>query len=1461
MAKLKPDYIEWVIKLNSTQAQDEYHKLEKANRELKKESDASRKAMVELEKQGKKGSQEWKNLKNSIDQNSRAMADNRKKMEAISKQFDQSTMTVNQLRKQLRELTREFNNTSKASDPKRYRELQQQIDKTKLALNQATGAAKNLNNGFLGLNKIKDVVRGFFMSIGTAIMTNIIGAFKSAFDIVVNFEKENSKLAGILGTTKDGIADMTKAARELGSSTSYSAAEVTQLQIELAKLGFEKDQILAMENAVLKFAKAVGTDLASASAFAGAALRIFGKDAKDSEDVLASFAIATTKTALDFSKLETALATVGPVAASAGFSLEDTTALLGQLSNAGFDASSAATATRNIILKMVDPAGKLAVALGGPAKNADELAKGLKKLADQGIDLAKALELTDKRSVAAFQTFISQSDSLVSLRNSITGVKDEFNEMYDTMANNVSGSLAGLRSASEELMLTIADGTEGPLKDLIDMLTNWVRKGQDVVKWIREHSAWVKTLVAALVTWKVTQLALNTAMKIGQALVAAKTVAIRAYQGAVALATTVQKLFEGGIKATNVSMKALKVTMMSMPWTAILTAITTLVASIMTWKSATEEVDEAMEQLKKNQEEHEKAADDLAVAIDVEKRKLMDLHEVAKDVNRTEEERLSAIERLNEAVPGYNGSIDSTTGALIANTEALKENVKEMEKRMRLAFYKDEYEKYLREEEAAKYRKNKADAERNRFLEEETVVINGQRLPKDKEVRRNFTNNFWDIMTSDRKKGAEWGKKYNETLSAKISADNAYASSQKATKDFLEFAQSQGYLLDDLTKGDDSGDNGPITPTGYGGGGNKKPRGGGEKKDKIKQATQAADADHQKRLAEIEGAKDELTETEYALRKAEELKTYCEELTEALTKLKDGTKSTETDLLNKIAEKQGKVDQNLAQANRMINAARDAEATEYHAKQLEEAERFYKTQQEIVDRAVLNQEISQEAADVYLMNEQKKMHLWQQQELKRYYKEVEEADYLSELHRHERLEDLTQQMHDVQNQILTDSAMYASKLREFMENPVGPDAIKSNYEAQVRELNASYEKLKSMYVEGDKELEALEEERLRRLLVLNYQYQEEMYRLRESAGLSLAQQYDREKNQLDLQKAQELLTEEEYQKKLLLLELQYREEMYRIQESIGLSWADEYDRELLRFKQMHAEGLIDEKQFQKKRLELGVSNAKRYFDFYSGQATTMFQAIQDAEIAASDAKYDVLIQQARNNGEETTALEEEKQNKQLEIQKKYADVNFAIKVSQIIADTAVSIMKAFADLGPVAGAVAAGMLTATGAAQVVMANAERNKIKKMQPNSVSSSGSGANFPTAERVMSGFSEGGYTGDGGRYEVAGLVHKGEYVVPKPIMDNPQVVDAVGLIESIRLNRKGKPIGFADGGYTSGDDFNSGGSDSITILRGMMNELRALSEKMNGALKNVKAYVVFQDLEKKRKQLEDSRAPFTR
>lgn len=1420
--KLQPDVIEWSLKLNSTQAQEEYHKLEKANRELQKENNATRKAMVDLEKQGKKGSQEWKNLKESISANNKVMAENKAKMEAISRQFDKSTMTANQLRKQLKELTREFNNTSRATDPKRYKELKQQIDKTKEALRNAQGSTTAFGGALSKLTKMKSMVVGFFAGIGTAIMMNITGAFRNAFKDLQDFELENTKLAAQLGTTKEGIKELTDASLKWEAATTYSATGVTQLQRELVKLGHSKDEVLGMTESVIMFAKITGAELPEAASMAASTLKIFGKDADDTKEVMATLAAAVTGAGLDFATLQSALTTLGPVAAQTGFSLEDTVAVLGMLQRSGLDATTAAGATRNMLLRMADSSGDLAKALGAPVKNAEELVAGMKRLNDAGVDLAMALELSDKRTASLLQTFIESGSAITEMKTAIDGAKGSFEDTYKMMDDNVAGALANLRSATDSLVKQLTGGTQGALKSLINLLTSMVNGLKSTVIWIQNNSKWIKTILISLAAWKGTQIVLNGLQKIWITLVRTSGVetaglTLKERAGAVA-----KGLYAKATMSATTALKAFKATVTSLTGGIglLITILTTAVTAIWTWKKASEEADEVQQRLKRNAEEHAEKRKELAVAIEAEKRKLLDLHKIAEDTTAAEEDRLKAIEALNAAIPDYNGYIDATTGKLKANTTALFLNIKAMEQRMRLAYFKDEYEKYAKEQAAADFEYEKAKKNRQEFVGSQGTIVDGKVKPKDETLRKGVEGRFTFSESWKYYKDVEkWKKDEKETEKAFEDALRVKRAADKAASEFVKAMEEYGVNVTDTVSESDEETKKPTS-----GGGKvvlpskdkkkkkekkekKEKKKTEKKKDPIKEATAGIEARHQKELAEIEETSEDLGESEYAIKKAEELLRYCEELNKALNELKGKTK--DTDILTKIDERQGKIGQDMAQAHKEINAAIDAREEQSHSDRLEALEVFYEEQESIMKKAVMNGEITQGAADIYLMNQQAQTHREQLQELRNYYKQVEEADYLGEAKRADRLEQLNADIRGKQREILNDTGLYVMKLREMTSNPNSLAGIRENYESQRRELAETYEAMKKIAGEGTEEFNRLDQEKLRRLLVMDQKY---------------------------------------------------REEMYRLQEAVGLSWKDEWDRELLALKQQHAEGLIEEKDYQRKRLEIGVNHAKQYFDYYAGLSGSMFQAIQDAEIAMSDAKYDVLIRQAENNGEETALLEQEKENKKLEIQKKYADVNFAIKISQIIADTAVSIMKAFADLGPIGGAVAAAMLTATGAAQIVMANAERQKIKNLQPKSTASAKTDTVTNSATRVLSGFSEGGYTGDGSRYEVAGVVHKGEYVVPKPIMHNPRVVDAVGTIEAIRLNRMGKTAAFANGGYTTGSTHGSNaGIDNATPE--LVGEMKSMLKEMRVIFRNVKAYVVLQDLEKKQKQLNDARAPFTR
>ena len=132
-SRLTPDYIEWVLRLNADQAAREMHKLNEENKELSRQQNAARQAMTKLAAEGKKGSKEWQNLSKTVKEYGDQIKTNNEKLKELDKRLGVNQMSAAQLKKKLKDLHDEFKNTSKAIDPKRYRELQREIDQTQRA--------------------------------------------------------------------------------------------------------------------------------------------------------------------------------------------------------------------------------------------------------------------------------------------------------------------------------------------------------------------------------------------------------------------------------------------------------------------------------------------------------------------------------------------------------------------------------------------------------------------------------------------------------------------------------------------------------------------------------------------------------------------------------------------------------------------------------------------------------------------------------------------------------------------------------------------------------------------------------------------------------------------------------------------------------------------------------------------------------------------------------------------------------------------------------------------------------------------------------------------------------------------------------------------------------------------------------------------------------------------------------
>ena len=467
MAKVKSEDLRLNIIVGSGNARKELQELQKSIKDGKKEVESLNKSYRDAVKQYGEASASAKKYKADLDKAKTSLDANKKKHAEISSTISLENKTLSELQKHLKATktalakavpgTQNWVNLNKEVKltTDRLRELKSQSEDTGQVLAGFGGA------GMLAM-----------FGLGVA---GVVSGISSAVNKMKEFEQANANLSTILGKPVREIANLTENAMELGRTTEYTASQVTGLQTELAKLGFTEPQILSMTEPVLHFATAVGADLPEAAALAGATLRTFNLKAEDTEDLLSVLAVSTNKSALNFSYLQTAMSIVGPVAQSFGFSARDTISLLGSLANAGFDASSAATATRNILLNLADDSGKLAKELGGPVKSLDELIDGLAKLDGTGIDLAGTLELTDKRSVAAFNSLLSNTDGIRDLREALEGVNGELDRIADERLDTLEGSTKKLQSAWEGFVLSLRSGT-GILRDLADFATDVLGK-------------------------------------------------------------------------------------------------------------------------------------------------------------------------------------------------------------------------------------------------------------------------------------------------------------------------------------------------------------------------------------------------------------------------------------------------------------------------------------------------------------------------------------------------------------------------------------------------------------------------------------------------------------------------------------------------------------------------------------------------------------------------------------------------------------------------------------------------------------------------------------------------------------------------------------------------------------------------------------------------------------------------
>ena len=468
---------------------------------------------------------------------------------------------------------------------------------------------------------------------------------------------------------------------------------------------------------------------------------------------------------------------------------------------------------------------------------------------------------------------------------------------------------------------------------------------------------------------------------------------------------------------------------------------------------------------------------------------------------------------------------------------------------------------------------------------------------------------------------------------------------------------------------------------------------------------------------------------------------------------------------------------------------------------------------------------------------------------------------------------------------------YYESLEKIQESaPAKPQTLKEECDAKLLLLDGYYQaSLQRAKENGEREKEVTKAyEAAKAAIIVDYakKAEEQKAQARQEYGLdTFSDQYAARRKKIE---DDSVLNEQERQQALTLLDQQAEEHRLQIRQQYGLASQQElYNAELDQLK-MHLQNKeISEEEYEEAVKNMKIAKMKEAFDFYSNLSSGAVQALQQAEEANVDAKYDAEIEAAKKAGKDTTELEKKKANEKLKIQKKYADVNFAIQAAQIIASTASAIAKTFSELGFPAGIPAAALMGITGAAQLAAALAERNKVKRM---TLSGAGGSASASGA-RVATGLESGGSIDverrqDGKMFRAdydpdrrgfidkptvlvgeGGYGHSKEWVASNAAVENPTVAPFIDIID--RAQRAGtirtldmnkflvqQAQGRASGGYVTPtvNDVRGVAKDSYkdTLIERLTDVLDRLS------VEGIPASVSLNEIEQKQ-QLQDKARRF--
>ena len=427
--------------------------LTEKHKELKENVEKATRAYEESKEATGENSEETKKLKSELEKAEKALADNERQTRNCETSIKRQSAAVTQAEADLANMEVQLREVNAELARQKFDEYAEKAGKVGSAVETA------------GQHMMK-------------VTTAIGGVAAASVTVAANFEQQMSKVQAISGATVEETDKLTESARQWGRDTKYSATEAGEAFEYMALAGWKTDDMLEGIGGILNLAAASAMDLGTASDIVTDYLTAFGLSAKDAGKFADEMAYAMSHSNTTTEALGEAYKNCAATAASMGYSVEETTAVLMTMANAGVKGGEAGTALNAIMTRLATDTKGCATELSkygvevydaqGNMNSLSSILTGVRgvwnNLTDeQQANLAKTIAGTNQFS--ALQTIMSGlSDEAIASGMSFSDYSEALqncdgtaSDMATTMQDNLLGRLTQLKSKLEDVGITIGN--------------------------------------------------------------------------------------------------------------------------------------------------------------------------------------------------------------------------------------------------------------------------------------------------------------------------------------------------------------------------------------------------------------------------------------------------------------------------------------------------------------------------------------------------------------------------------------------------------------------------------------------------------------------------------------------------------------------------------------------------------------------------------------------------------------------------------------------------------------------------------------------------------------------------------------------------------------------------------------------------------------------------------------------